>query len=261
MKIIRACNRRALLGVLAALVASSALITSPTAESSVTSAKCWSSGSGIRLHKVCVSPHGNISFESPAGQQHLFLDREGYAVCSASGTHGYDSGAVESAWGATTITYPSSSTALVTRTTKDGKLKLEMRVSRNAAEFETTVQTTVTNLSASSLSNVHLARYADPGDPLSFEYWNLYSGFSVSVWQLAGSGIALRGISNAVNGVKHAVDGQLPISWTINACTPADDRVPTTIGGPGDVVMWSIYNLGTLTAGQQKTVKHVYSRM
>ena len=56
MKLILACNRKMLLSAMAALATTSALITSPTAESRVTSAKCWSSGSGIRLHKVCVKP-------------------------------------------------------------------------------------------------------------------------------------------------------------------------------------------------------------
>lgn len=262
MEIVRAWNRRVLLSTMAALVATFSLITSPTANSSTSSARCWSSGSGIRALNVCVSPHGNISLESPAGVQHLFLDREGYALCSNSGTHGFDSGAVESAWGASTITFPTSTTALVTRTTSDGRLKLDMKLSRDTGEFDATVQTTVTNLSATSLSNVRLARYADPGDLLPFDsHYDFYSGFSVAVWQLGGPGIALRGISNGLNGVQHAVDAEFRAGWTIDACIPAGEKPPLTFGGFGDYIMWSIYNLGTLTPGQKKTVKHVYSRM
>ena len=115
-------------------------------------AKCWTGGSAERFMKVCVSNHGNLSFESPAGSKTLLQSDEGYAICSNSGTHGYDSGDYQSAWGATAVTYPTTATALITRTTSDGRLKLEMRISRDLNEFDTIIETTVTNLSNSTLA-------------------------------------------------------------------------------------------------------------
>ena len=58
----------------------------------------FASGSGANFLGVKVSNHGNLlSFESPANQEAVFGGREGYAVCSNSGstTNGHDTGEVE----------------------------------------------------------------------------------------------------------------------------------------------------------------------
>ena len=111
---------------------------------------------------------------------------------------------------------------------------------------------------------MRFARYASPGEG-PFEYWSSFGNFSVTVWQSGvPGGIGLRGVSGGANSILHYPRLELPYSWTIGKCEPTLDSqslVGTTIGGPGEVAMWSIYELGTLAAGQKKTVKHVYSRM
>jgi hypothetical protein len=225
---------------------------------SVSLAKCWSAGTGAKNLTWCVSTHGNVTFAA-GGSQIIPNGYEGYAVCSSTfGTHGYDRGYYESAWGSTSLTFPSSTTALLTRYTADGRLKLEMKFSRDTTEFDATIQTTVTNMTANTISDVKLARYAGGGLPGFYGYWNR-TPFAAYVNQSPTSTIALQNISY-VSGVTQATYNQYDLSWDYGSCVPTSS-VQGAPGGATYTVFWGVYDMGNLGPGAKKIVKHVYQRM
>jgi hypothetical protein len=227
---------------------------------STATAKCFASGSGGRYFEVCISDHGNIlSIRNGAEKRLLLFEGEGYAVCSGSGlVHGWDNSFFEGPWGPTTVSYPTTSTVLVTRTTADGKLKLEMKFSRNTADFETTVQTTGTNVSNATISGVELARFGYALGPavrtaMAVTYAVQGSGFF---------GFSLRAVTAGTTGIGHTSLTNYSSYEQLNSCRPvAVQPVPPAIYTAllGETYYRSIYSLGNLAAGQKKTVKHVYA--
>lgn len=92
------------------------------------------------------------------------VDPDGLTVAKCVNAGGRDAGSSESSWGATTVTGPSNTTVLVTCTTSDGRIKLEMKFSRDTGEYDATIQTTVYNLTGGTLNSVLPTRCAGGGD-------------------------------------------------------------------------------------------------
>jgi len=240
---------------------------------SSTLAKCWSSGAGAAFMKWCVSEHGNLRLESPATRFLIPAFNEGYAVCSrhpqygTQYTMGYDAGHMEGAFGPAVVSYPSSSTAQVTRTTSDGKIQLVMKFSRDSSELDVTVQTTVTNVSSGKLSDVRLTRYAsnESGGGLSDKtsrtlWWR---------WQPDTSTEPTYGLSlnmpTVAGGAKAGAFHDFYTYWweVPSYCQPDLSRFGYTPPSPGAYAdtLYGMYYLGDLNPGQQKTVKHIYRRL
>jgi len=228
-------------------------------------AKCFNSGTGIKAFSWCVTEHGNIQF-GDGGETIIPANYEGYAVCSATGTHGYDRGGVEGPWGATTVTYPSGTTAQVTRFTSDGRLRLDMKFSRDTAEFDATIQTTVTNVGATTLNSVLLTRYAGGGDPGFSGPWGR-TDFANYAIESPTRAVALAGLSVGASGITHTMYNNYDLNggWSENLCVsptlpqPATEQACTS--NCSYTVLRSVYDLGNLGPGQKKVVKQQYRRM
>jgi len=242
-------------------------------------ARCWISGAGPKYFQWCISVHGNLQIKSPdiAGAYPVALVSnfdEGYVVSSSQGVHGCDAGRNEQPWGAVSVTYPSATSALVTRTTADGKVKLDMKYTRDLNEYDVTIQTTVTNISGSQLTDVQVVRYARmffSGPGLPDGYARVDRG-DISLWArpLSRSGPDSRpfGVSLSAPSVSTAYPVHTatdPYSWFLEAIPDWCNRWPTLFPFDeypvdGDRVLWLGYVLGQLNPGQRKTVKFVYRR-
>jgi hypothetical protein len=223
----------------------------------------FTAGGGDKLLRYCVSSHGNVmQFETPAGIEHIRTGTfiEGYAVCSTSfGVHGWDQGDVESAWGALAFSGLSASGVTVTRTTLDGRLRLEMKFTRDTKEMETTIAVTVTNLTAATIAGVQYSRYAD------FDRSGAWDRTGTSVWE-SGAG---NGVGTTLNGITFDVPSTTGIE-TFNNLDRSNDGVGssntcatgTQVATPaaGDNTARVTYNIGNLAAGKKKVVTFVYRR-
>lgn len=229
-------------------------------------------GSGSQKFAFCVSEHGNFQhFESPANFEHLVIG-EGYAVCSSVGTghlgsHGYDAGFNESGWGAASASQPNGANTLpltITRSTTDGKFQLKQTFDWDTAQKEITITMVLKNLSASAITSVKLSRYFD-GDISSTNNNDIYDTTQSAVWgrdtSLPRFGLMLTALSFAYTSKAD----QEPFSeWNPNGSNSARSCYSHSDYGPpppaDDYVGRLTYTLGTLSAGQSKTVKMLYKR-
>ena len=182
---------------------------------------------------------------------------EGYALCSGTQVYAYDAGFDEAGWGPATVKQPANGQTFpvtVTRTTTDGTFQLVQIIAINAnkasqsPEREVTMQMKLTNLSASTVNNVYLTRYADfdvdgtsDDDIFSISRDTVlaHSGVQQSpgVWidAPAGHGIMLTGLTGT------GVTG------------------PTNLPA-GDFAGRVAVQVGNVPAGSSKTINFVYRR-
>ena len=127
----------------------------------------FTSGSGASLFTWCLSTGGNVvRFITPAGQNHIFAEQDGYAVCSAAGVHGSDLGTViPVAFGPPTVLAgcTAGSSCTIQRDTTDGAFRLVQKFTRTVKEFELNVDHTLTNISGGTIDDVVLMRFAHFG--------------------------------------------------------------------------------------------------
>ena len=233
----------------------------------------FASGSGANRLSVKVSNHGNLlSFESPATQEAVFSGREGYAVCTAEGAtiHGHDTGDVEAGFGTPTFSQPTAGAfpLTVTRKTMDGKFQLKQVWNKpDATEKDVTVTMTIKNLSSAAIGGVVLSRSGDfdvgdtspdQGARTADSAWQ-WDDPSSTAAEPARVGTMLTALTF---GRAHFSLIEPRNEWTDitrSVCSPGGGLpTPTAVQ---DLAMRVFYNLGTLNAGQSKTVKFEYRRM
>jgi len=233
----------------------------------------YTSGSGDNFMKVCISRHGNlVQFESPAGSEHLRVDTigEGYRICGDSGgvtQFGHDAGFHESGFGAPTITQPNGANTFpltITRTTTDDKFQLRQTFNRDTREKDVTITMTLTNLSPAPISTVSLTRYFD-GDIDNDIDDDRYARTGNSVWGYEdvqapfgeGHGLMLTPLTFST---PHSAVVRTFNAWSSTLDNCGDVIVEPTPTDFGNFVGEISYFLGTMQAGQSKTVKFLYKR-
>jgi hypothetical protein len=229
-------------------------------------------GGGVSKFAFCITDHGNIQdLVFPAKFKHV-SSREGYAVCSEMDTvtHGFDAGAVESGWGPATATQPGGPHTFpltIIRDSIDGKVRLKQSFDWDTTRKEIIVTMVLKNLSAAPLTGVHLSRYFD-GDIDNDSPDDLYDSNGDAVWArddgFIGRGLRLSALSYATERFTFVEDYG---KWDPNGAGTQTARhcfvnnsvtVPTALG---DFVGRLTYELGTINAGQSKTVKLLYGRL
>jgi len=229
----------------------------------------YTSGSGATFMGICISNHGNlVRFESPAGFVHLSLI-EGYALCSGDPfqpARSFDSGTIEAGFNPATISQPNGPNTLpltITRTTTDGAFQLQQTFARDSVEKDVTITMVLKNISAASIANVFLTRYFD-GDIDNFAGNDFYDQTLDSVWGKESFGASGHGLmlTALTFNTPHITDTESFIDWKRtngSTCRPPFGS-PGGPVGEGDFVGRLTYELGTITAGQSKTVRVLYRR-
>jgi hypothetical protein len=227
-----------------------------------------SQGAGAQLLRFCLSDRGNlVQLESPAGVEHLAAGAhgEGYAVCSATGTHGYDAGYAGLGFGPPAIDQPKGPDTLpltITRTSLDGAVEIRQTFARDVKEKDVTITMVVRNVSGATLSGVQVTRYFD-GDIDASQGDDSYARTLDSAWGWqVPAGNALK-LTAGTLSVAHAAGTETFWEWHPGAGGGAGAAVcgpGHAPGARGDHVGRLNYALGNLAAGKSKTVKVIYQR-
>jgi hypothetical protein len=238
-------------------------------------------GSGATLMKICISQHGNlVQFESPATEEHIRVSQvipgtlgvgEGYVVCSVESFPSWDAGSSEFGFGPSTITQPKGPNTFpltIVRDTTDGDFRLEQIFSQDTTEKEVAITMRLTNISGSPRSAVRLQRYFD-GDIGSSVGGDIWDKSESSVWgreAATGENPGLMLTALTFGTITGAFVEEYS-EWNPNGSGDRTARTcssqsppPSTPTGTGDFVGRAGYLLGTVNAGQRKTVKFVYRR-
>jgi hypothetical protein len=243
---------------------------------STTNKASFASGSGANFLGVKVSDHGNLtSFESPAGKEHVFAGREGYAVCTnliPLQAYGHDTGDVEGGFGTPTFSQPNGAGTFpltVTRNTTDGKFQLKQVWNKpDAAEKDVTLTMTLKNRTSSTLADVLLTRSGDFDVGGSVTDQGGASTDSAWLWDDVSSGIGSPYVGLKLTALTFGTthNGYIvpEANWYNQSsgnrlnCNGAN---PPSPGTRAAFAMQMTYHLGNLGAGQSKTVKLLYGRM
>jgi hypothetical protein len=154
----------------------------------------------------------------------------------------------------------------IKRQSTDGKLELTQTFNWDTAQKEILITMVLKNISAVSLSAVKLARYFDDDldSPLdeADELDDIYDQDSDSVWgRDGGTGAGHHGVMlTALTFIQsHTTAVQLfsDFNGDAGSCTASP---VATVPATGDYTGRVTYNLGTLNAGQSKTVQMLYRR-
>jgi hypothetical protein len=224
---------------------------------SLTQQSCFQSGSGATFFRPCVSIHGNVfSLQAPSGFEHINIatDLEGYGICSNLG-YVYDAGFSEAGFGAQTITQPGGANTLpLTIARTGGGFRVTQTYARDTTQREFNITMAVKNITASSITNVKIARFFD-GD-VDNSTANIYDSSADGVWGRNVHGLALQSVSLATT---HAVAieqfGQLTAGLAGGVCNIPTNPGPTV---SGDYAGVSYYSFSSIAAGATKTVKFTY---
>jgi hypothetical protein len=212
----------------------------------------FSSGSQGAFLGWCLSDHGNVvTFQAPSGSTHL-ASREGYAVCSSSGVHGYDRGDLEQGWNDPVLI--GTSPLVIERDTSDGIFRFRQKFTQQKPEKEVNVKMYLTNLSSSTVSDITIVRYYDA---------NTDGSASDNQWLAGSDGIISRGpsghlftMTDQIFNVRHLAAVEAAGSWSYTDCTPTAVATPVT----GDHVGWMRYFIPTLGPHATKAVHLIYRR-
>jgi hypothetical protein len=251
-----------------------------TTSSTTTPKASFASGSGANFLGVKISDHGNLlSFESPQGQENVFSDAEGYAVCSSDFSdetvgervNGHDTGSVEAGFGTPTFSQPNGPGTFpltVTRKTTDGKFQLTQVWNKpDAAEKDVTVTMTLKNISGATINGVFLSRSGDFDVGSSSLDQGATTGDSTWQWDDVSSSADSSKVGTMLTaltfGTTHLSRVESRSDWvaaggTRTGCFARNLATPTSVQ---DLAMRVTYELGFFTAGQSKTVKFEYRRM
>jgi hypothetical protein len=248
-----------------------------TTSSTTTPKASFTSGSGASFLGVKISDHGNLlSFESPQGQENVFSDAEGYAVCSANDfsertVNGHDTGSVEGGFGTPTFSQPNGTGTFpltVTRNTTDGKFQLTQVWNKpDAIEKDLTVTMTLKNISGANLNDVTLSRSGDFDVGSSSSDQGATTGDSTWQWDDVSSSADNSKVGTMLTaltfGTAHLSRVESRSDWvaaggTRTGCFARNLATPTSVQ---DLAMRVTYDVGFFPAGQSKTVKFEYERM
>jgi hypothetical protein len=256
----------------------------PSVRASTTCDTRYTFSSSQNSFNLCISNDGNlVGVESPAGFEHIGVGTigEGYALCSGpSQVYAYDAGFDESGWGPSTVTHAPGGQPFpigVSRTTLDGSFQLDQTIAINAnksgqsPEREITFMMKLTNLTASTINNVYVTRYAyfkmdgaggDDIYSLSRDTVSANQGSQASpgVWadSPSGHGMMLTGLNFVL---LRSVEINNVADWLNTGhkvCATGASLTAPTPGG--DYVGRVALHLGNLAAGASKTVEFVYRR-
>jgi hypothetical protein len=248
-----------------------------TTSSTTTPKASFASGSGANFLGVKISDHGNLlSFESPQGQENVFSDAEGYAVCSDNDfsertVNGHDTGSIETGFGTPTFSQPNGTGTFpltVTRKTTDGKFQLTQVWNKpDATEKDVTVAMTLKNISGATSNGVALSRSGDFDVGTSSLDQGATTADSTWQWDDVGSSADSSQVGTMLTaltfGTAHLSRAESRSDWvatggTRTGCFARNLATPTSVQ---DLAMRVTYELGFFTAGQSKTVKFEYGRM
>jgi hypothetical protein len=217
---------------------------------------------------LCISDHGNVStIEYPANIKHLF-GAEGYVACGTANGAAFaasDAGSAEMNWNApSAVTQPNGPNTFpltITRQSTNGKFELKQTFDWNQWN-NITITMVLKNISNAAIKDVKLARYFN-GDLDKTATNDRYDATPDSVWGRQGTatgarhGLMLTALSFAL---AHSTAVETAGNWaqTGEGCVPMPETVPTK---PGNYAGRLTFDLGTLNAGQSKTVKVLYERV
>jgi hypothetical protein len=171
-------------------------------DASTACAFTFTSGTGNKFLKYCVTKNGNIAqFQSPAGVQYISTSPvgEGYAFCDFdTSTQYYDyAGFGDSGNWQPPVTVSSSATAVkISRTTSNGIYTLTQTITQNAGNAMAQVSMSIKNNTTAS-HHVGLLRWADV-DAAGFTSNSFDYSFRTAMgYQEGGNGLQLQFVSGA----------------------------------------------------------------
>jgi hypothetical protein len=219
---------------------------------------CTATGTGQAYFKTCTTSFGTLSeIRSPFGASDP-LRIDGYALCSALGTHGVETGSGEGfGFGTPTTSTPTTNV----RKTNDGYLQVTQTFLRDAVQKEIVITVTIRNISAISLLNVRFSRFfdADFDEPNDYGGATLRSAF---IWDKYPPAEPGRGLELAARTYTFATDGHL-VTYAnfVPLTTGCTSGLPGAQGALDDWTGRVTYVIGTIPPGASKIVKFVYRMM
>ena len=221
---------------------------------------------------LAISRNGNVvRYEGPTGYEHLGIGSfsEGYVLCYGAKI-AYDTGALQTGFGASTATC-SGSRCTITRNTTDGILQLQQVITKNASSDRSFgVAMTVRNLTGGSVTGIILRRQADldvdTGGALGTAGFVNWFGSterdSVTVWNPPNQsareehGVVLS--RRAVNPASILATAKVTANILDSSCSPAN----IAASGPvqGDFGASIQFNIGTLQGARSATAGVQYQR-
>lgn len=208
---------------------------------------------------VCISTTGNlVAFERIVGSVNLLNSAvEAYSLCDSTAsrtTWGFG----DTGWGAPTLLALSATSVYIERISTDGAFSLRQKWIRDTVERDTTVTSTIKNISGIGRSGVEFIRtmHMDANNTPADASGN-------SAWlrnPLAGPGL---GITSSALPPNNAATHAAYVSTNgilISGCDPASPiATPGTVAS-GNISQPIYYTTpgGTLAAGKSLIVKHVY---
>ena len=221
---------------------------------------------------LAISRNGNVvRYEGPSGYEHLGIGSfsEGYVLCYGT-RNAFDTGALETGFGASTATC-SGSRCTITRNTTDGLLQLRQVITKNASSDRSfSVEMTVRNLTGGSVTGIILRRQADldvdTGGALGTAGFVNWFGSterdSVTVWNPPNQsvreehGVVLS--RRAVNPASILATAKVTTNILDSSCSPTN----IAAGGPirGDFGASIQFNVGTLAGGRTALATVQYQR-
>jgi hypothetical protein len=241
----------------------------------------FASGSGTNFLGVKVSDRGNLlSFESPQGQENAFSDAEGYAVCSTQfgdetvgeRVNGHDTGSVFGGFADPTFSQPNGAGTFpltVTRRTIDGKFQLTQVWNKpDTVEKDVTVAMTLKNISSAPINGVFLSRSGDFDVGTSSLDQGATTADSTWQWDDGSSSADSSRVGTMLTaltfGTSHFPRVEQRPNWVAASGTRTGCFAKNSLATPTsvqDLAMRVTYEVGSLSAGQSKTVKFEYGRM
>jgi hypothetical protein len=229
-------------------------------------AQKFSYGSGVTKFSFCISEHGNIlNLESPATYKHI-TGAEGYIACGAGFNSPHDPGPEDQAYGwnaPLAVSQPGGPHTLpltIIRESTEVKFRLKQIFDWDPVEKKIMITMVLKNISADAITDVRLARYFD-GD-IDNEWNNVYDDNDDSVWGRSTSSAARHGLmlSALSLAVPHMANVETGSAWFYSKtiCPTSDPANPPRLND--DYIGRLTFKLGTLNAGQSKTVKMLYKR-
>lgn len=249
---------------------------------------CWSSGTGAKYMKVCVSKHGNITkFETqsndvpPQKKEHIRVGNviEGYTVChfppdGAGEPNVYqDFGSVEGGWREPyKVEQPNGKNTLpltIFRKSTDGRVELVQRFTRNPDEKEFAITMTAFNRSGKKTDDMTIIRHVNFKVNGTANNDRFLTSTHKSGLAFEGDGAATRGtgpvlsVTNTSGGRFNFTIAEEKIKWQQlfdGACGIPIAWTGEPPSGPGDYVLVLGEDAlgGPLNPNGSVTAKYVY---
>ena len=212
----------------AAIRAKQLYVGAPSPDTTTTCTYSFTSGTGNKFLKYCVTVNGNIvTFQSPAGREYLATAPigEGYAFCDfGTATQYFDyAGYGDSGnWQAPVKVSSSTTSVKISRKTTDGRFTLTQTITQNAGNALAQVTMALVNNSTTT-RHVGLLRYADIDADGSLNNTFDYTNRTAIGYNNFGYGLQLAYVSGSAFNGAYSQD----IPGGPNAC-----QIFTSVLGP-----------------------------